>query len=385
MAKRTPTKRPRGTGSVRKLPSGRYQGRLYVDSVRYSAPHTFDTKLAAQTWLKDQIKAVNAGSWEPPAKAKAEDNRAPLFGDYAATWLAQRGLKPRTVEAYRHILDTYLIPVWGGQRIDTIKVKHVKAWFVTLDASKPTMRAHTYGLLRTMLQTAYQDDLIAANPCRIRGGGQVKRTTKTVIPTAEQVQALAGAMPSAKYKTMVLVAAWCGLRFGELTELRRDDVLFDGETPVVIAVRRGVARVGGDYVVGTPKSEAGVRDVVIPPHIRPDVAAYLSSLPKAGDALLFPGTRNGAHMAPASLYKPFYRARKAVGLASMRWHDLRHFSGTTAAQSGATLAEVMGRLGHSTSQAAMRYQHAASDRDEAVAAAMSAKVIPLRPAAGEAS
>ena len=53
-------------------------------------------------------------------------------------------------------------------------------------------------------------------------------------------------------------------------------------------------------------------------------------------------------MQPSSLYKPFYAARKSVGLPTLRWHDLRHFSATTAAMTGATLAELQGRLGHST-------------------------------------
>jgi integrase len=376
-AKRRNTRRqPRDSGAVRQLPSGRYQAKVRVEGTYYGAPETFDTKLAAQLWLDKQNDALADGTWHPPVKAK--DAPKPLtFADYAQTWMSQRALKPRTVEAYQHILDEHLVPHWGAVRIDRITVSKVKAWYATLDPDKPTMRAHTYGLLRTMLQTAYQDDLIKANPCRIRGGGQVKRTTKTIIPTAEQVQALADGMPSAKYRVMVLVAAWCGLRFGELTELRRNDVLFDGDTPVVIAVRRGVARVGSEYVVGTPKSEAGVRDVVIPPHIRPDLADYLKTRPAAGDVLLFPGSRNGSHMAPSSLYKPFYRVRESLKLESLRWHDLRHFSGTTAAQTGATLAEIMGRLGHSTSQAALRYQHVANGRDEAIAEAMS-NVVPLR-------
>ena len=151
----------------------------------------------------------------------------------------------------------------------------------------------------------------------------------------------------------------------------------DGKTPVVVAVRRAVVRVEGRYEVGTPKSEAGVRDVVIPPHIRPDLEAYLATVGKGDDALLFPGTRNGAHMAPSSLYKPFYRVRDSLGLGALRWHDLRHFAGTTAAQTGATLAEIMGRLGHSTSAAAMRYQHAASGRDAEIAEALS-NVAPLK-------
>jgi hypothetical protein len=87
--------------------------------------------------------------------------------------------------------------------------------------------------------------------------------------------------------------------------------------------------------------------------------------------MLFPATRTGGHLKPSSLYKPFHKAREAVGLPTLRWHDLRHFAGTTAAQTGASLAELQARLGHSTVNAAMRYQHAAQGRDAAIAEAMS--------------
>lgn len=377
MATKGSKRQPRGAGAIRKLPSGRYQAKIKHEDAYYPAPHTFDTKLAARTWLNNQNRALAAGTWQPPGREPGDTGKAPRFGDYAETWLSQRTLKPRTVESYRHLLDTALIPAWGSRRLDTITVGDVKAWYATLDDSTPTLKAHTYGLLRTILQTAYSDDLIGANPCRIRGAGSVRRTSKTIIPTAEQVQALAEAMPSQKYRVMVLIAAWCGLRFGELTELRRVDLLMDADAPIVIAVRRAVARVGGKYVVGAPKSDAGVRDVVIPPHIRGDLQQYLDGLPSGGDVLLFPGSRNGTHMAPSSLYKPFYRARAGLALDRLRWHDLRHFSGTTAAQTGATLSEIMGRLGHSTSAAAMRYQHAAAGRDAAIAEAMS-NVAPMR-------
>src|SRR5665811_83774 len=69
-----------------------------------------------------------------------------------------------------------------------------------------------------------------------------------------------------------------------------------------------------------------------------------------------------------------YPARNAAGREDLRWHDLRHTGAVLAAQTGATLAELMGRLGHSTPAAAMRYQHAARDRDTEIAKALSAMV-----------
>lgn len=76
-------------------------------------------------------------------------------------------------------------------------------------------------------------------------------------------------------------------------------------------------------------------------------------------------------MAPSSLYRVFYPARTAAGRPDLSVHDLRHTGAVLAASTGATLAELMARLGHSTPGAALRYQHAADGRDAAIADALS--------------
>ena len=91
------------------------------------------------------------------------------------------------------------------------------------------------------------------------------RAKKITLITVERIARAGRASMPERYRAMVLIAAWCGLRFGELTELRRDDVDLVAE---VIHVRRGVTQATGDgFNVGTPKSDAGVRDVSIPPHL----------------------------------------------------------------------------------------------------------------------
>jgi integrase len=114
-----------------------------------------------------------------------------------------------------------------------------------------------------------------------------------------------------------------------------------------------------------------VRDVAIPPHIVPAVKDHLAAhVDKAPDSLMFPA-QSGGHLQPSTLYRHFYKARDAAKRPDLRWHDLRHSGAVLAAQTGATLAELMARLGHSTPAAAMRYQHAAQGRDQAIAAALS--------------
>jgi integrase len=168
---------------------------------------------------------------------------------------------------------------------------------------------------------------------------------------------------------MVLLAAWCGLRFGELAELRRADV---DTRAGVVHVRRGVTHTATGPVVGTPKSAAGVRDVAIPPHLLPAVRDHLAEhTGPARDALLFVSPL-GTHLRSDSrMHDEFRAAAKAAGRPDLTFHDLRHTGATMAATTGATLAELMARLGHSTPNAAMLYQHATSDRDRAIAEALS--------------
>lgn len=176
------------------------------------------------------------------------------------------------------------------------------------------------------------------------------------------------AMPE-RLALMVTLASWCALRFGESVELRRGDIDLSDE---VIRIRRGAVRAkGGTYTITTPKSDAGIRDVAIPPHVIPLIEDHLAQyVGTKRDSLIFE-TEGGAHLQPSTLYRHWYKVRAAAGRPDLRFHDLRHSGAVLAAATGASLAELMARLGHSTPQAAMRYQHAAKGRDREIAALLS--------------
>ncbi|WP_148574951.1 tyrosine-type recombinase/integrase [Nocardioides caldifontis] len=365
--------RKRGFGQITKLPSGRYRARYTgPDGQRHSPRYTFDTALDAEAWLtaERRLLADPDREWTPP-KQRENADRAPLtFGAYAEKWLAGRSLEVRTRAHYRNLLDQHLLPAFEDRPLRRITHDDVVEWHATTLLDRPTLRSHAYGLLRTILGSAEKADLIAKNPAYVRGAGNAKRVKRIKPATLPELEAIVTAMPD-RYKTMTLLAAWCGLRFGELAELRRGDVnTRDG----VLHVRRGVVRADGATIVKRPKSDAGVRDVAIPPHLLPMVREHLLQHAEAGkDGLLFPA-KGGGHLAPSSLYRVFYRARDAAGRPDLRWHDLRHTGAVLAAQTGATLAELMARLGHSTPGAALRYQHAAQGRDMEIARKLSALV-----------
>ncbi|AHC25324.2 tyrosine-type recombinase/integrase [Mycolicibacterium neoaurum] len=372
------TRTPGTFGTVQQLPSGRYRA-LYFgpDGRRYSAPTTFIAKQDARGWLALRHSEIIRDAWVPPGTGAKPDVRR-KFNDFANEWLEDRAndaaapLKQRTAEHYRLILDRQLLPTFGQRPVASITADDVKAWYRKTGAGAPTMRAHSYGLLRTIMAAAVAGKCITENPCAIRGAGSAKRVHEVEPATLEQLDLLTDAMPG-KFRLMILLASWCALRFGELTELRRVDIdLSVG----AIKVRRGVVRVSTGFKVEGPKSKAGIRTVAIPPHLLPMVEEHLGEyVEDPPNSLLFPAS-NGGHLAPSTLYRHFYKARDAAGRPDLRFHDLRHTGAVLAALTGATLADLMNRLGHSSHQAALIYQHRAQGRDRVIADALSAMTAP---------
>lgn len=367
----------RGFGQVRRLPSKRWQAKYTGPDTRiHNAPSTFESKLDAEAWLTDERRVIATGSWMPPAERAAAALAAlpPTLAEYADGWLTSRQLKPRTRALYRKLLDVHVLPKLGELRLTAITPTTVRTWHTLLGPGAPTQRAHAYALLKTVLGSAVSEQLISVNPCVLRAAGTVRTAHKAQPATLDELATIVEHMPE-RLRLAVLIAAWCGLRQGEVVELRRRDIdLRVG----VIRVRRAVARVPGERPISdTPKSQAGVRDVSIPPHLTPEFERHLREHVEFGrDALLFVGRDSGEQLASSTLYRWFFPARAAAGRKDLRWHDLRHTGATLAAATGATLAELMNRLGHSTVGAAMRYQHAAADRDRVIAAALSQMAAP---------
>ena len=77
------------------------------------------------------------------------------------------------------------------------------------------------------------------------------------------------------------------------------------------------------------------------------------------------------HIHGPAMRKMFYRACAVAGRPDLRLHDLRHTGAVLAAMTGATIKELMARLGHTTPDMALRYQHVAQGRDREIAAALS--------------
>jgi len=364
------TRRRRGFGAIRRLPSRRYQASyLGPDAIRHTAPVTFETREDAEGWLVERRREVTGETWESPQPKRAPV-RAATFGDYATAWLAGRDLAPRTRVLYAGLLDNHILPTFGDMPLTAITPLDVKRWHANLSTG-PTARANAYGLLRSIFGDAVDEEVLPRSPARIKGAGTKHRARELRVLTADELQAIADAIPP-RYRALVLLGGWCGLRFGELAALRRSDLdLKRG----VVKVRRAVSALKGRKIVGEPKA-GSVRTVTIPPHLLPVLRVHVREHAAFGrDGLLFPPASGDGYLALSTLHRVFDRAKVKAGRPDVRVHDLRHFGGIHAARAGATLGELQERLGHRTASAALIYQSAVSERGSEIARRMSELVV----------
>lgn len=386
MAQSTTQKRRsrRGFGRLRQRGSGRWQASYLHHGQLHYAPATFPTKGAGASWLLNEQDLIDLdrrkpGTWTAPAQraAKAAASRSAVtVRDYAKAWLRDKPLARRSRESYRYLLETRLdSTALADMPITDVTVADVREWFGALDASTPTARARAYEAVSSMFSSAVADDLLPANPCRVKGATKVRRARSVTHIESTDVEKLAAKMP-ANLQAAVLIAAWCGLRFGELIALNRGDLAADGST---VNVSKGLTRRAGVTEIGAPESETSIRVVVTPPHIRTalveHLAAHVADTPKAP---LFTDTV-GQRITEGKLRPHWHAAREAIGQSTLRFHDLRHHAGMVAAHAGATITESMARLGHSSPKMALHYAERAANRDALLAdriAALAAQTAP---------
>jgi integrase len=361
--------RRRRFGAVRQLPSGRWQARYQgPDGLMRPADRTFPTKTSAEQWLTRIEADIIDSDWIDP------DAGLIPFTEYAAAWIDERpDLRPKTVELYRYLLRRHLaIPsAFGTRAVAEIKDAHVRRWRkMLLDAGVgPVTVAKAYRLLKAIMNTAVEDGLIRRNPCRIKGAGQEKSAERAVL-TIRRVFALADSI-APRYRELILFAVFTSLRWGELAALRRKDIDLGTRT---VRIERSLTELpGGGYLFGPPKSDAGLRIVVFPELITQDLAWHLARFCAADEEALVFARPTGAPLRHSNFRRRVWLAAlQSAGLPAIHFHDLRHTGNHLSAETGATLRELMDRMGHSTTRTALIYLHATDERQRAVADAIDA-------------
>lgn len=401
---RAPKQRTRRSfGAIRQLPSGRYQATYKgPDEQRHRAPETFAAKVDAEGWLSAERRLIDLGTWSPLAvraqRAQSEADRARLtVRDLCDRWLDNGHLKESTADSHRRRMELrVLCTSIADESVVNVDRARIVEWWTEVQQRWPdtgNTNSYAYKRLRTCFQFAVDADLISVNPVKIKGAGTPPRSQVRDRPliTIAEAQALSDGM-SERLRAPLELLLWCGLRLGELLELRRGDIHgLSGDGPLFLRIRRNAERVTertvnaatGDvtqrqvmHSYDTPKTDASNRDIHVPAQVAGRLREHCRKHVGPGAESLIVTTQNGEMMMDTSFRTRMTPAKRTAGRPDITPHDCRRFYGTTLVNTpGVTLEEARLLMGHETTEQLMEYQRAQSGYQQRAAAGLDALLV----------
>lgn len=269
-------------GAIRKLSSGRWQARYRgPDGALRSAPVTFPTKTDAARWLTVAEADMARGLWHDPKRGEVS------FRDVVALWLASKvNLRPMTMDGYRGLIELHIVPAFGDRPIGSITPLDVQTWLADRKANSklaPNTLAKAYKILRAIMEPAVDAEIIARSPCRVKGAA-TERASEMRAATPDEVAAIAE-VTDERWRALILLAAYSGLRRGALGGLRRRNIDLLHRH---VQVTRQLTEIRGQLGFSTPKTAAGTRTVTLPAMIVEVLEEHLGVYGQPGpDGLVF--------------------------------------------------------------------------------------------------
>lgn len=323
---------------------------------RRERSRTFTTKREALDFDRERAQARRMGvvsSGRVPVSEVAERYFANLNGT----------LTSRTVYGYRQHWRTHLAPTFGHLRVEDVTPPRIQEFVSALAARRsPATTRKVHRTLSLILDQAVAERRLFANPAR---GVRLPRMPAQLgdhVMTIEQVESLAHAVR--RDPILVRVAAYCGLRWGEVAALEVGDIDLPARR---IRVQRAQVEVSGRIEIKDPKSRHGQRRVPIPARLVGELQSLTAG--RAPSEVLFTSPRGGRLRATNwKLWAGWRDAVQSIG-GGFRFHDLRHTCASLLIQAGATPVEVQRILGHSTPATTLNlYTHLMPDALDGAAA-----------------
>jgi integrase len=341
----------------------------YRDPNRRDRSKTFDTKAKAEAFAASVETDIDRGDYLDPRLGRK------AFGDWAQEWLEARSkeIKPTTFISYEGLLNGHLLPAFGGMALARIRPLDVQKFFGTMrdkGLSRSRLR-QARQLLSMILNAAVANGYIARNPLPKEklGGTEPKRDQHPL--SFEEVHAVANTVPE-RYRALIYVLAYGGLRWGEAAALRRRSCNLLRNR---LEIREAVSEVRGGVVYGPPKTHQN-RTVVIPEPVKELLAEHLSKFVDSdSDSLVFT-TEAGGHVWINNFRRDvWHRALEESGVSrEVTIKDLRHTCASLMHAAGRSAKEVKEQLGHSTIAMTLdTYTHLFDEGRDEAAEAMAAQ------------
>lgn len=359
--------------------TGLYQTRVYIgrdENGKQIFKYLSDNSLKG---LKAKIRQVE----DDIANGNLSDVSNMRFSAYMDDWLdiVAPELKPSTYKSYKMYINYHFKPSLGKYRLSQINELIIRKYIsnkLKSGLSPTTVRKHFF-VLSKMLKPALKNN----NPCSTIAPPK-KEEYKPYVLSDHEFALIHNAFRGTIDELPILLAGWCGLRLGEIFALRWNDI--NGNI-ITIDEAKSISENG--YVIGSPKSERGIRDIVAPKyiielfeklkleqlksglpefifHFRPD--GYSKRFRRLIEAhnKAFEEVKNGSKKTyKAKNYKRIHSFNlQPEPLPDVRFHDLRHYHATVLYKNGIPDQYAANRLGHDIMVLKKIYQHLQIDTKE---------------------
>jgi integrase len=342
---------------ITKTPNGRWKARLAIPGSG-TRNRTFDRKIDAQKWLRNEQANLDRAAWTDPRLARTS------FGEWATEWLGtRRHLKPKTLAGYESLLRVHLLPRYGGMPLSGIDPYSIESWVIELTDSglSPSRIRQAHQLLSMILKAAVRARRITSNPAV---GTPLPRATRRQprFLTADEVDALAGVVPE-RYEALILLLAYGGIRWAEAVGLKIGRVNLLRRR---IEINETLSEVNGMLYVVPPKTWES-RTIAIPPFVADALGAHIGQFTDGTQDCLVFTTDSGTPLRSSNFRRNIWLpAIKEIGQDGLRPHDLRHTCASLLIAADAHPRHIKEHLGHSSIRVTMDvYGHLYEDsRDE---------------------
>lgn len=316
-----------------------------------------DTGFSSKTEAQERASDIEYEIRNKKFTTRSESST--IFEEWARTWEDAHDVSKGTWQKYRSHLNNHLLPKFGDMPLDEISHIKVKGWVKNLrrNLSDATVR-DIVTILSMILGDAVEEDLLSKNPCRrlkLSLDASPARETvnaRTLIRIVERIP---------EHQTLVITAAFTGMRWGEVVGLKWRNVDLDKGVITVDHKIGALHEHGGQLELGPPKTPSSVRIIHLPPFL---VQLLREHRAQQQHDHVFTGARGGL-LRRANFRNRFWRpavaGHKQRGWAALQpnltFHSLRHTHKTWLNEDRVDKALQFERLGHHLSGVDGIYSH----------------------------
>ncbi|MEA5013130.1 MAG: tyrosine-type recombinase/integrase [Candidatus Limiplasma sp.] len=377
-----------GAGSVKDLPNGKV--RIYfmmpANPITGKPPYRTsvdgDTEEDVRLAMSKRITAMSENTYQKPSYMTMNVWIEKYQNEFMDS------IKDSTRREYEGTINRYIKPCFGKYRLFEMNPSLIKGAYNKLqkDSAKGGVSAKTIkninGLLHSMMEKAVLLGYLQRSPLIGITLPRVEKKEMQAIQN-EDVERFLSAIKGHKYEALYFVDMFSGLRQGEILGLSWDCVnLKTGTITVKQQLQRERVK-GGEYRLVSLKNDDKSRRTFPPAPVVMDMLRHVKTVQAEWKLALGSDYSNpmnlvfthedGRHLTPNTIYTPFKKIVRSLGLDAVRFHDLRHSCGLYARENGASMKEIQLMLGHSQISTTMdTYGHKSEQLERETAERMDA-------------